>query len=158
VADHLREILATEEFRARLLLVMREAWQRPPAFLTGQLTAGPSGTGSHAGLPITASSFSIVPGEAIAAGVMTKDLMHHTPPPAPLPNLVDACELARRLAVKVPTIRAWTRLTDIPRTRCGRLVRFDYENVLSWFRARGARKVSATSAMPPKSARKRVRK
>jgi hypothetical protein len=41
VADHLREILATEEFRARLLLVMREAWQRPPAFMTGQHLATP---------------------------------------------------------------------------------------------------------------------
>jgi excisionase family DNA binding protein len=54
-------------------------------------------------------------------------------------HLVDARGLASRLGVKLPTIRAWTRSTDLPRIQCGRLVRFDYSEVLAWLRARSVR-------------------
>ena len=43
VADHLRYYLASEEFRARLVLIMREEWQRPPAFMGQHLaTSAPA--------------------------------------------------------------------------------------------------------------------
>lgn len=51
-------------------------------------------------------------------------------------ELIDAAELGRRLSVKLPTIRAWCRLTDLPRIQCGRLVRFNYSEVLEWLQTR----------------------
>ena len=78
VADHLRHLLATEEFRARLVLIMREEWQRPPAFMTGQhATAG-----------------------IVDAALVTKDLMHHTPthvaaPKSPRPTVKTYAKLPK---------------------------------------------------------------
>jgi excisionase family DNA binding protein len=57
-------------------------------------------------------------------------------------DLIDAIELAQRLKLKLPTIRAWTRLTDMPRIQCGRLVRFQYSAVLEWLRRRGAKQAA----------------
>lgn len=55
------------------------------------------------------------------------------------PRLVDARALSACLSVREATIRAWTRTTDMPRIRCGRLVRFDVAEVVAWLRARTVR-------------------
>lgn len=52
-------------------------------------------------------------------------------------QLIDARELARRLSVKLTTVWFWTRTTEIPRVKCGRLVRFNLAEVLGWFRKAG---------------------
>lgn len=51
-------------------------------------------------------------------------------------TLLDAADLAEKLKVKKPTVRFWCRTTDIPRLKLGRLVRFDYDEVLAWLRSR----------------------
>ncbi len=72
------------------------------------------------------------------------------------PNLIDAGQLARNLAIKKATIRAWTRLTEIPRINCGRLVRYDYAAVLEWLRAQ--RKPEARAAEPRSKRRSKRRR
>lgn len=51
-------------------------------------------------------------------------------------RLIDAAKLAGLLDIKTTTVRMWTRTTDIPRIRCGRLVRYDFDEVLAWLRKR----------------------
>ncbi len=46
-----------------------------------------------------------------------------------------ADEVAAVYKVKKPTIRLWTR-QGMPHLKCGRLVRFDPEQVRAWFEAR----------------------
>ena len=58
----------------------------------------------------------------------------------PRKRLVDARELADALALKVSTIRCWTRTTDLPLYRCGRATRFDVDEVLRWIRSGGPRR------------------
>jgi excisionase family DNA binding protein len=47
-------------------------------------------------------------------------------------QLLDAVDVADRLKVSLATVRAWTRLTDIPRIKLGRLTRFKFSDVLAW--------------------------
>lgn len=53
-------------------------------------------------------------------------------------DLVTARELAAQLRVALSTVRAWSRLTDIPCHRVGRLVRFVVAEVLAWCREGGS--------------------
>lgn len=46
-------------------------------------------------------------------------------------NWLTADELAQVFKLKKPTIRLWTRL-GMPHLRCGRLVRFDAQQVQAW--------------------------
>jgi len=50
-------------------------------------------------------------------------------------NWLTADELAAVYKVKKPTIRLWTR-QGMPHLNCGRLVRFDAEQVRAWFEAK----------------------
>lgn len=50
-------------------------------------------------------------------------------------RLATAQDLADRYQVKLPTVRAWVRLTGIPVIRIGRLVRFDVAQVDEWLRS-----------------------
>ncbi|MBM4259452.1 MAG: helix-turn-helix domain-containing protein [Deltaproteobacteria bacterium] len=49
-------------------------------------------------------------------------------------NLDTAKTLANFLGVSVAKIRKDTRLTDLPRVRIGRTVRYDRSEVLTWLR------------------------
>jgi excisionase family DNA binding protein len=51
----------------------------------------------------------------------------------PLRSAWEECELLR---VKLPTLRLWTRTTDIPRLYLGRLVRYRHSDVMRWLEAR----------------------
>lgn len=53
-------------------------------------------------------------------------------------GLATARDVAERYRVKLPTVRAWVRLTDIPVIRLGRLTRFEIEEVDAWIRRGGA--------------------
>jgi excisionase family DNA binding protein len=58
-------------------------------------------------------------------------------------TLIDARALAQNLGVTVSAIRFWTRTTELPRIRCGRLVRFRYSDVVEWLER--DRSVASTS-------------
>ena len=45
-------------------------------------------------------------------------------------------ELAKFLKISLALVRKWTRLTDIPHIKVGRVVRFDRNEVLAWLKAR----------------------
>jgi excisionase family DNA binding protein len=51
-------------------------------------------------------------------------------------QLDDARSLAQFLNVSVACIRKYTRLTNMPRLRVGRAVRFHRQEVLNWLEAR----------------------
>lgn len=51
-------------------------------------------------------------------------------------SLDDADSLVAKLKIKKPTVRLWTRTTDMPRIRVGRLVRFRYSDVIRWLESR----------------------
>ena len=55
-------------------------------------------------------------------------------------TLDTADTLAKFLKVTRACIRKWTISTDIPLIRCGRLVRYDRGEVLTWLRARSVTK------------------
>ena len=55
-------------------------------------------------------------------------------------ELLTVDQLAKRLQVAPITVRVWTRQGDIPATRCGRLLRYRYAEVMSAFE-RDQRKV-----------------
>jgi predicted DNA-binding transcriptional regulator AlpA len=55
-------------------------------------------------------------------------------------SLVDARALAAFLSVSLPSIRKFTRLTDIPRVHIGAAVRFDRAEVLAWLKERQQKK------------------
>ena len=59
-------------------------------------------------------------------------------------SLIDARTLAQNLGVTISAIRFWTRTTELPRIRCGRLVRFRYSDVVEWLE-RGRSTTSSTS-------------
>jgi excisionase family DNA binding protein len=52
--------------------------------------------------------------------------------------LITADELAKHLRIAVSTVRAWVRLTDLPRYSVGRLVRFHLAEVLQWLQEGGS--------------------
>jgi excisionase family DNA binding protein len=52
-------------------------------------------------------------------------------------RLDTAKSLAEFLNVSLAAVRKWTRLTDMPRVKIGRSVRFQRESVLEWTRRRG---------------------
>ncbi|MCC6848270.1 MAG: helix-turn-helix domain-containing protein [Deltaproteobacteria bacterium] len=49
-----------------------------------------------------------------------------------------ARELAAHLKIALSTVRAYTRLTDIPRHPIGRLIRFNLSEVQQWLRDGGS--------------------
>jgi excisionase family DNA binding protein len=51
----------------------------------------------------------------------------------PLRSAAEECAL---LNVKLPTLRLWTRTTDIPRFYLGRLVRYRHSDVMRWLEER----------------------
>ena len=52
-------------------------------------------------------------------------------------QVLDTAEdLAKFLQVSLASVRKWTRMTDIPRVRIGRAVRFDRTAVLEWQEAK----------------------
>jgi len=60
------------------------------------------------------------------------------------PELLNERELATKLKCSVPAIRLW-RSQGMPFRRLGkRLVRFEYERVLSWFQQRSEQTQQAT--------------
>jgi len=61
-------------------------------------------------------------------------------------KLLDAEGLAAAIGCKKPTVRSWTRYTDIPRYKASRLVRFDLDEVLAWIKAGGPRRTSRQAA------------
>lgn len=55
----------------------------------------------------------------------------------PVRELETAEELANRLKVTVPAVRAWAR-QGMPHHKLGRCTRFEYHEVLRWFAERRA--------------------
>lgn len=52
---------------------------------------------------------------------------------ATMDELLTVDQLAKRLQVAAVTVRLWTRLGDIPVTRCGRLLRYRFKDVIEAF-------------------------
>ena len=53
-------------------------------------------------------------------------------------EIMNVEELAHKLKISKATVRAWCHRTDIPRLRIGRLIRFDFNEVLGWLWAGGS--------------------
>lgn len=57
-------------------------------------------------------------------------------------DLKTAPEIAAKLRVKVPTIRIWTH-KGMPHLRCGRLYRYDPQQVFEWLKQQQRARESA---------------